>query len=75
METQFLYKVGLFSGQHFLPGLISIPQDSEWGHEEITRVPQTLQTGWQLWSPTNFTKSGPFLKVSTEGTMPVGGEA
>ena len=27
----FLYKVGLVSGQHFLPGLISISQDSKWG--------------------------------------------
>ena len=25
------------------------------------RVPQTLQTGWQLWSPSNFTKSGPLF--------------
>ena len=30
MKTQFLYKVGLVSGQHFLPGLISISQDSKW---------------------------------------------
>ena len=54
---------------------LSFPRTASGGHEEITRIPQTLQTGWQLRSPTNFTKSGPFLNVSTEGTTPVGGEA
>ena len=32
MKTQFLYKVDRqHSGQHFLPGLISVSQDSKWG--------------------------------------------
>ena len=53
----------------------NFPRTESGGHEEITRVPQTLQTRWQLWSPTSFTKSGLLLKVSTEETTPVGGAA
>ena len=54
---------------------VSFPQGSEWGTQEITRVPQTLCTAWKLWSTTNFTKSRPLLKVNIEVVMPVGGMA
>ena len=64
------------SGQYFLLGLMSaFPRAASGEHKEITRVPQTLRTGWKSCSTTNFTKSGPLLKVNIEVVMPVGGVA
>ena len=54
---------------------ISLPRAASGEHKEITRVPQTLHTGWKLWSTTNFTESGPLLKVNIEVIMPVEGVA
>ena len=51
----------------------AFPRAASGEHTEITRVPQTLCTGWKLWSTTNFTKSGFLLKVNIEVVMPVGG--
>ena len=53
----------------------AFPRAASGEHKEITRVPQTLHTGWKLCSTTNFTKSGPLLKVNIEVVMPVGGVA
>ena len=75
-NSVFLYKADFVSGQYFLPGLMSaFPRAASGEHKEITRVPQTLHTGWKLCSTTNFTKSGPLLKVNIEVVMPVGGVA
>ena len=75
-NSVFLYKADFVSGQYFLPGLMSaFPRAASGEHKEITRVPQTLRTGWKLCSTTNFTKSGPHLKVNIEVVMPVGGVA
>ena len=72
-NSAFLYKADFVSGQYFLPGLMSaFPRTASREHREITRVPQTLHTGWKLCSTTNYTKSGPLLKVNIEVVMPVG---
>lgn len=58
--------VVLSLGSTSLPGLMSFSPGKQSGeHKEIVRVPQTLRTGWKLWSTTKLQSPDP-LKVSIE---------